>query len=53
INECAISGTCVSSTTRCVNIPGSYDCACKEGYYPTAASKGENYVPMYNYCYTE
>ncbi|GBM11197.1 hypothetical protein AVEN_78137-1 [Araneus ventricosus] len=52
INECS-EHPCTGQNTICVNTPGSYDCKCKDGYYPTSPTSGLYYNPKYATCNKE
>ena len=43
IDECTSSDTYCSMNTGCVNLNGTYDCACLDGYLST--QDGDEYKP--------
>ncbi|GIY88910.1 hypothetical protein CEXT_362951 [Caerostris extrusa] len=52
IDECYNSSmNCLYSSTVCVNSPGSYECKCKDGYYPSAAPSSLYHLKRYNNCH--
>ena len=42
-NECLMESTYCAMNARCINLPGTYDCACVDGY--VKENDGDEYVP--------
>ncbi|GBM18900.1 Latent-transforming growth factor beta-binding protein 2 [Araneus ventricosus] len=49
VNECELPGVCPSHT-RCINTPGSFECACEEGYEPKSNTNSKQSNPKFNGC---